>query len=226
MIEIFLTAFGGTAAMLAIAAFLGKRFLDVLVSRAIEKYKSELEQRTTVLKTELSIYAHEQNIGLSRLDEQRCKSIQEIYGLVMRWHDIYLKICQPNDSHLSDTQMKIKQYHTWATSLVKEAENISVIARNSAIFYQQSSYEIISKFGMSAMELSCNFYDKTFGNVDGSKDLNPDELFPIIENQRKALSDASKEEFTQLEKTLISEFRKLMKAERSEDLTYLKRTSS
>ena len=92
MLEIFFTALGGTGAALAIAAFLGKRFLDLQVSKAIEKYKSELEQRSAALKTELSIYAHEQNVGLSRLDEQRSKAIQDIYGLAMKWHDIYLEI--------------------------------------------------------------------------------------------------------------------------------------
>ncbi len=219
MLETFLTAFGGTATALAIAAFLGKRFIDFQVSKATERYKSELEQRSAMLKTELSIYAHEQNVGLSRLDEQRSKAIQEIYGLAMRWHDIYMEICQPNEPNWPDDQMKLQQYYNWATSLVKEAEEISIKVRDSAIFFQQSSYEIVSRFGMAAMELSCGFYDKTFGKVDISKELNPDELFPMIEAERKALSEASRDEFARLRDTLVCEFRKLMKAERTEQLT-------
>lgn len=219
MLEPFLTALGGTVTALAVTAFLGKRFIDLQVSKAIEKYKSELEQRSAVLKAELSIYAHEQNVGLSRLDEQRSKSIQEIYGLAMRWHDIYMEICQPNELNWSDDQIKLKQYYNLATSLVKEAEDISIKVRDSAIFFQQSSYEVVSRFGMAAMELSCSFYDKTFGKVDMSKDPNPKKLFPMIEGERKALSEASKEEFAQLQKTLVTELRKLMKAERNEQLT-------
>lgn len=219
MLEIFLTALGGTTTALAIAAFLGKRFLDLQVSKAIEKYKSELEQRSATLKTELSIYAHEQNVGLSRLDEQRSKAIQEIYGLAMKWHDIYLEICQPNELNWPDPQMKLQKYYNWATTLVKEAENISVKTRDTAIFFQQSSYEIVSKFGIATMEISCHFYDQTFGKVDMSKDPDHKELFPLIESERKALSEASQEEFSQLSKMLVSEFRKLMKAERSEQLT-------
>ena len=92
MLEIFLTAFGGTAAALALAAYLGREFIKLQTSKAIERYRSELEQKSATLKTELSIYAHEQNVGLSRLDEQRSKAIQKIYGLAMRWHDISMEI--------------------------------------------------------------------------------------------------------------------------------------
>jgi hypothetical protein len=169
MLEIFFTALGGTGTALAIAAFLGKRFLDLQVSKAIEKYKSELEQRSSMLKTELSIYAHEQNVGLTRLDEQRSKAIQDIYGLAMQWHDIYMEICQPNEPSWPDAQYKLQKYYNWSTSLVKKAEDISIKVRDTAIFFQQASYEKVSKFGMSAMDLSCKFYDSTFGKVDMSK---------------------------------------------------------
>jgi hypothetical protein len=215
MLEVFLTAFGGTVTALAVAGFLGKRFLDLQVSKAIERYKSELEQRSAALKTELSIYAHEQNVGLSRIDEQRSKAIQEIYGLAMKWHDIYLQICQPNEPSWPDPQMKFQKYYTWSTSFVKEAEEIPVKVRDTAIFFQQSSYEIVSKFGMAAMELSCQFYDQTFAKVDMSKDHNFEELFPMIESARKALSEASQEEFSHLREMLVAEFRRLMTAERS-----------
>lgn len=219
MLEIFLTALGGTTTALAIAAFLGKRFLDLQVSKAIEKYKSELEQRSATLKTELSIYAHEQNVGLSRLDEQRSKAIQDIYGLAMKWHDIYLEICQPNELNWPDSQMKLQKYYNWATTLVKDAEDISVKTRDTAIYFQQSSYEVVTKFGSAAMELSCNFFDQTFGKVDMSKDPDPKELFPLIESECKALSEASQDEFSHLREMLVAEFRKLMKAERSEQVT-------
>ena len=219
MLETFLTAFGGTSAALVVAAFLGKRFLDMQVSKAIERYKSQLEQRSAALKTELSIYAHEQNVGLSRIDEQRSNAIQEIYGLAMKWHDIYLEICQPNEPSWPDPQMKLQKYYNWATSFVKDAEDISVKVRDTAIFFEQSSYEIVAKFGAAAMELSCQFYDNTFGKIDMSNDPIYEEFFPLIESERKALSDSSQDEFSHLREMLIAEFRRLMKAERTEQLT-------
>ena len=214
MLEVFLTAFGGAAAALALAAYLGRKFIDIQASKALERYRSELEQKSATLKTELSIYAHEQNVGLSRIDDQRSRAIQEIYGLAMKWHDIYLEICQPSEPSFPKAEMKLQQYYNWSTNLVKAAEDISVKVRDSAIFFQQDSYAVIGKFGMAAMDLSCQFYDNTFGKVNMSKDPEYDVFFPLIEQERKALASTSQEEFSRLQNLLVAEFRKLMKAER------------
>jgi hypothetical protein len=220
LVEVFFTALGGTGVALAIAAYLGRRFMDLQVARAIEKYKSELEQKSAVLKTELSIYAHEQNVGLSRLDEQRSQAIQAIYGLAMKWHDILLDITQPNEPKYPVAELKRQRYLNLAQNLVKVAEDLSIKVRDTAIFFQQESYEVVARFGMKAMDLGCGFYDSTFGKVDMSKDPNYDELFPMIEKERAALRNAAKkEEFDSLQKLLVTEFRKLMKAERSGQLT-------
>ena len=69
------------------------------------------------------------------------------------------------------------------------------------------------------MDLSCAFYDSTFGKVDMSKDPNYDELFPMIESERAKLREAPKEDFGRLQSMLVSEFRRLMKAERSGQLS-------
>ena len=102
---------------------------------------------------------------------------------------------------------------------MKVAEHLSVKVRDTAIFFQQDSYEIIARFGMAAMDLSCTFYDSTFGKVDMSKDPNYDELFSMIEKECSVLRDAPKEDFGKLQSTLITEFRRLMKAERTGQLT-------
>ncbi|WP_170003769.1 hypothetical protein, partial [Marinobacter profundi] len=193
---------------------LGREFIRLQISKAIERYRSELEQKSATLKTELSIYAHEQNVGLSRLDEQRSKAIQKIYGLAMRWHDVYMEICQPDEPSFPTAEMKLQKYYNWSTNLVKAAEDISVESRDSAIFFQQDSYAVIANFGMAAMDLSCEFYDNTFGKVDMSKDPDYNVLFPMIEQERRSLASTSQEEFKQLRDLLVAEFRKLMKAER------------
>lgn len=214
MFEIFLTAFGGVAGGVALAAYLGRKFIDLQISKATERYRSELEQKSATLKTELSIYAHEQSVGLSRLDEQRSEAIQKIYGLAVKWHDIYMDICQPHEPTFPTAEMKLQKYYNWSTNLVKAAEEISVAARDSAISFQQDSYAVISKFGTAAMELSCEFYNNIFGEVNMSKDPDCDVLFPLIEQQRRSLASMSQKEFSQLRELLVAEFRKLMKAER------------
>jgi hypothetical protein len=68
---------------------------------------------------------------------------------------------------------------------------------------------------MAAMELGCNFYESTFGKVDMSEQQNHDELFSLIEKERVLLLNAAKkDEFDSVRKLLVTEFRKLMMAER------------
>lgn len=213
-IEGLLSAFGGAAVALAVAAYLGRRFLDIQVSRVTEKYKADLEQKSAILKTELSIYAHEQNVGISRLDQQRSDAIRAIFGLVTKWHEVYLEIIKPNEPNIPP-ESQAKRYCDLSKALVKVAEEISVVSRDSAIYFQETSYEIIGRFGMAAMELSCAFYDNTFGKLDCLEGSNSvDELLRLIAQERNILAEKSMDGFEQASTLLIHEFRLLMKAER------------
>jgi hypothetical protein len=211
--SVFLTAFGGTSVALLVAGFLGRNFIKIQVSRAIEKYKAELQQKSEILKTELSIYAHEQNVGLSRLDEQRSEAIKSIYAVANQWQELFLEIVRPVPPQLPP-ELQISRYLNLAKNLVKTAEKLSIRSRDNAIFFQQQSYEVIAKYGLAAMDLSCAFYDNTFGTLNREYGLAKPELLPVVEKERVVLRESPKEDFGQVQALLMSEFRKLMKAER------------
>lgn len=213
LIETLLSAFGGAGIALAVAAYFGRKFLDLQVARATAKYNAELEQKSAILKTELSIYAHEQNVGISRLDQQRSDAIRTIYGLITKWHEILLEITKPNEPNLPP-ENQAKRYRDLSKALVKVAEELSMASWDNAIFFQQTTFDIIGKFGMEAMDLSCAFYDNTFGKVDSMKDNNLNELLSLIAHERKLLANKTLESFEQTQSQLIHEFRLLMKAER------------
>jgi len=182
-IEVLLGAFGGATVALAVVAYLGRRFLDIQVSRATEKYKAELEQKSAILKTELSIYAHEQNVGISRLDQQRSDAIRTIFGLVTKWHDKFLQITISEEPNLS-LEYQAKRYSALSKTLISAAEDITIALWNNAIFFQHSSYEVIGGFGIAAMELSCAFYDNTFGKTDYPNDDSIKELLNLIAGKK------------------------------------------
>ena len=218
--EVFFTALGGTTVALLIAGYLARRFMDIQVSNAIEKYKSELEQKSATLKTELSIYAHEQNVGLSRLDDQRSQAIILIYGSVNKWQEIYFDICQPNEPKLLEQEHKYDRYLKLSKNLVNEAEELSIIARDNIIFFQEDSFEVISKYGKAELDISCAFYDSTFGKFNLTTRPDYGELFPMIKKERSTLrNNVEEKEFKNKKKLLVAEFRKLMKAEKSQQLT-------
>lgn len=213
LVEVLLAAFGGTSAALGIVACIGKKFVDLQVSRSIEKYKSELEQKSSLLKTELSIYAHEQNVGISRLDQQRSDAIRSIYGRVMRWHDVLIEITKPNEPKLP-AKLGDRRYLALSKALVRCAEDISESTRNNAIFFQQESYEVITLFGLAAVDISCSFYDNTFGTVDIAEKNHTETVLHLVAGERKSLLAKSKDGgFDQARQLLIKEFRLLMKAE-------------
>jgi len=219
ILEAVISVLGGAAGILVIAAFLGRRFIDLQVERAIEKYKTELQQKSEILKAELSIYAHEQNVGLSRLDGQRSNAIQVIYAVAIKWQELFLEITQPTPPRGLPPELQVKRYLNLAQRLVRAAEELSVKSQQNALFFPDESYGIIARFGIAAMDLGCAFYDSTFGKVDVSKDLDHKVLLPMIEKERATLRAAPTEDFGKLQKMLVVEFRRLMKAERTEQLT-------
>jgi hypothetical protein len=212
-IEVFITALGGTVVTLAIAAYLGRRFIDIQVSHATEKFKAELEQRSAILKTELSIYAHEQNVGISRLDQQRSVAVCAIYGLVSKWHDILMEMTIPNEPKLSAESLA-KRYCYLSKSLVDSAEAISKELYRNAILFQDTSYQHIGKFSIEAMELSCEFYDNTFGKSNYPTEESINNVLCLIGKERKLLAEKTMEDFDLTRSQLIQELRLLMKAER------------
>ncbi len=214
MLTIFISALGGAGIALGVAWYFSKKFLDLQIKKTIQKYQFELDQKSTALKTELSIYAHEQSVGLSRLDAQRSDAIKEIYESMMHWHDLYIEIFKPIENKYPSPVEKKQQYYDWSTGLVKVADGISVQVRKHAIYFEQSSYAKIAKFGQEATTLSCDLYDETFGKVDISTEEGTERLFQLIESVRNSHRDlpTSLVESRQL---LISEFRVLMKAEKS-----------
>ena len=70
--------FGSGAAFLLVK-FLGRRLFEQILKKEILKYKSELEEKISYLKTKLSIYAEEQNIVNQRVDAQKASAIHAVY---------------------------------------------------------------------------------------------------------------------------------------------------
>lgn len=214
LLQTVLGALGGGAVALGVAAFLGRRFIELQTSKALERYRSELQQRSEALKAELSIYAHEQSVGLSRLDEQRSAAIQRIYGIATQWQDVYLEICKPSLPNFPAAQMGLQHRYNLATKLLSVSEELSVAARDAAILFNEGSYSVIAQFGSKAMDLACGFLDRTFGHVDMAVDPDYEALFETFDQEREILLDDAKGEFAEVQQLLVEEFRVLMNAKR------------
>lgn len=219
LITLVLSASGLTGlATLGAAKYLFNRFMDIQVQKAIGKYEAALRDKTEALKSDLSIYAHEQTIGLTRLEELRATAIQEIYALVIAWQELFLDITQPNLPKRGSDEVKLQQLVNWSQNLVHVAEKLSIKLRDSALFFDEQSYNVVMVFGKLTIQLSTDFYDATFGAWDKKKDPDYAVLFKSFDVERAKLREAATGEYDKASKTLIIEFRKLMKAERVQPL--------
>lgn len=214
LIDVFLATLGGTAVMLAIAAYLGRRFMDIQVARAIKKYEAELTQKAEVLKTGLSIYAHEQNAGFTRIDAQRSEAILAIWEYLGEWHETFLNLTAPNRRLEKDVPNAIQKYQEWARQLMSLSDKLSVGVRNRAIFFDQAAYEVISRCGMAVTDVTNTFYAESYESVDLSTIADTATFLERIKQARKKLHDSAKDDLAQLRSTLVHEFRVLMSAEK------------
>jgi hypothetical protein len=214
LIDVFLTAIGGTLVVLLIAAYLGRRFMDIQVGRAIKKYEAELNQKAEVLKTELSIYAHEQNIGLTRIDAQRSEAILALWEVLGEWHEIFLELTAPNDRLEKDAARAIQKYQEWARQLMGLSGRLSVEVRNQAIFFDPPTYEAIARCGIAVTDVTNNFYAETFEAVDPSASPNATIFLNCVSQAREKLGDSAKVRVNELRSALVHEFRVLMSAEK------------
>lgn len=204
----------GAISGLVVAALL-RYFMDTQVKKVVAKYEATLRDRTEVLKTDLSIHAHETTIGLTRLEELRAKAIQEIYTLIISWQELFLEITQPNLPQRANDERQLLQLVNWSQNLVKESQRLSIKVRDSALFFDEQSYQVIARHGKLMTDLSIDFYDATFGNWDKSKEPDYPALFKSFDTQRVVLREKAKGEYDKAQKTLVIEFRKLMKAEKA-----------
>ena len=197
-----------------IVAFVARHFMDIQVKKAVGKYEADLQRKTELLKSDLSVHAHEAKIGLTRLEELRATAIQEIYTQVIAWQELFLEITQPNLPKRATDERQLQQLVNWSQNLVVASEKLSILVRDKALFFDEQTYQGIATFGKLTMDLSTDFYDATFGAWDKSKDPNYPALFASFNSERGKLGEAAKGEYDKAQKTLVVEFRKLMRAER------------
>jgi len=214
LIDVFLTAIGGTSVVLLIAAYLGRRFMDIQVGRAIKKYEAELNQKAEVLKTELSIYAHEQNVGLTRIDAQRSEAILSLWAVLGEWHETFLDLTAPNCRLEKDVGCAIQKYQEWARQLMGLSDRLSVEARNRAIFFDQPAYEAIARCGIAITDVTNNFYAESYETIDLSTIPDAAIFLNRVSQTREKLRDSAKDRVNEFRSALVHEFRALMSAEK------------
>jgi hypothetical protein len=107
------------------AAWAGvKYFAGIAINRALareaERYKAELAAKTDVLKMGLGVFAHEQQVSISRVDSERAKAIREVYSYLAAWRHATTRLIQ--GCPLRNAQFEaIVQWHIQTAEAAHEA---------------------------------------------------------------------------------------------------------
>jgi len=212
--ELILSAFGGGAAALASAAWLFRKWLAHRLSIGLETHKANLVQKSEVLKTELSIYAHQQNVGLSRIDAQRSDAILAIWEVFAEWHEVFIDLTAPNQKLNQDLSRALPKYQEWAKKLMTISDTLSVEVRNRAILVDQATYEVISRCGRAVSDVTTDFYAASFEGITLTAVQDTSSLFDSVRLARENLRASAASNVQEFRSALVHEFRVLMKTEK------------
>jgi hypothetical protein len=240
--DILVSALTGGAFGVGAALWLFQRMIDSRIKKGFETHKAELTQKTEVLKTELSIYAHEQNVGLSRIDVQRSDSIQSIWQELCEWIDVahYItdqqaKLARPsheaanyegqkNIPESEGREERIRRYKEHIKKLDEYSSCLRKKVTSGAIFFDETNYEYVVSCGKAIREATQKFLGNEFttqflkrlDSKVGNFEKSDDEILKDFDQVRMNLESQTKESVNNLTRVLLKEFRKLMKAETPE----------
>ena len=213
-LELIVSAIGGAGVALSAAAWFFRQWLKHRLSIELETHKAQLVQKSEVLKTELSIYAHEQNVGLSRIDAQRSEAILFIWDVLGEWHEAFLDLTAPNQRLNQDLSRALPKYQEWARQLMTISNALSIDVRKRAILVDQATYEVIRRCCESISDVTTDFYAASFEGIDVAATKDLASLFQRVQQARGNLQASAAANVNEFRSALVHEFRVLMKAEK------------
>ena len=190
-----------------------KRKVELTFEKEFEKYKQSLEERTEVLKAHLSIYAHEQNVRISRFDAQRAAAVEKVYlALLEVLEEFGAAISVPGKSLIEANQNVQEVFEAHTNRLSAVIHNYTKAISTNAIYFDANLY---GELKHSAEAIMNAFY--IFGGITRTSESNkPPVLMPSeinYEKMREEFFRISQTELVEIRKNLTSTFRQIMKSE-------------
>lgn len=197
---------GGTA--FAAIKFLGKRLIEHRLEKDLEDFKTQLTERTEALKTELGIYAHEQNVMLTRVDAQKAEAIQRVYSALVLWSQPVSQLVAGSPIREGTEEMDLRFYKERAEEAHVVGKKLTDELIRNAIFFDPATYQLMAETINSSIEAIAHFLSPIRAGEAAAVDF--DVLHRHVEKQRAKLVQLHKEKILPLHQQLIQEFRVLL----------------
>jgi hypothetical protein len=211
MFQYLVGAFGGVATLLILLAFFGRTLLSQLLRKELKRYESELNAKTDILKTQLSIYAHEQTVALSRIDTQRAEAIRQVFSSIAKWNKVISTIKSP-DLYLIATTGIDSYFNDLKKKLFESIEHLADTMLENAIFFSSETYDRIANV-YRLLLLYSHEIDINISEAFHSGKITDDEIIDIIHESISKCSTIHTTKIDPIRGQLVDEFRKLMGAQ-------------
>jgi hypothetical protein len=150
-ITVALPALTGGGAGWALVHFFGQRIVEHRLTKDLERYREELKENTEVLKSQLSIYAHEQSVAISRVDTQRSEAIRNIYACVRNVINPVSSIAAGSPIQNGTPTHSAQYYFVRAQEAQDAIGVLSNKLADAAIYFDSHTYLKIMTFVRAAM---------------------------------------------------------------------------
>lgn len=190
-----LASLGGSAAIIfGLTSWLGKYW----AGRILANHQSELDKAL-----------HKHNIAAARIDAQRVDAIRNLYAALVGWHEAAAQIVAPNEfqTKCSGTEAYyLAKYASWAQDLKSRALRLDQRAMNTAIYFNEDTYRLITKCGIAANRMSVEFYEASHQDVDpGTRDH-----LKRVEHARSILTQRFSAESEPARQVVLAAFRRIV----------------
>jgi len=201
---------GGGFAWL-VFAFLGKTFIEQRLSKDIKRFENVLSQKTDGLKTQLSIYAHEQNIVATRIDGQRADAIKSVYKTICEWKVPTEKLvgdCPALDPDPEFEETEERYYLECARKTLESGNELIRELENQAIYFNRQLYEklfnAVNQFNQEVAQIVKCVDDGVMYGIDH------EDIIPEIFKLRSKVVALYGESIKPLYGEIVSDFRLLL----------------
>lgn len=201
----------GSICIIGLIAFLGKKGLEFLLSRDVEKYKSsleiesirhksELDQKLELYKAELTRINFEHQIRFSKLHSDRAEVIKELFKRMVQVQDSMESLMRPvqfvNEVPIVE---KLKMSGTLGNNFLE-------YYKENEILFNDETCHLIN----TIQEMFLNAW-KDFKLAEEFKDATtPDLQMELYQTRFKTYDQTLMTEIPKLKKELIAEFRKIL----------------
>lgn len=205
---------GGTAGW-ALIRFFGQRLVDHRLTKDLDRYREELKENTEMLKSQLSIYAHEQTVAISRVDSQRSEAIHTIYRCMRDVINPITSIVAGSPIVNGTANQSADFYLQNAEAAHRACGVLSHTMADLAIYFDNDTYKTIANFAKVSMYAAAHYLQPLRPLV--AQGLAADEFLKMAEAERPALKEEFEKEINPVMKSLTETFRVHLGIERADD---------